>query len=194
MRKVQRSEVVDYQTYSDDVRDDFRPKVMWQKERRRIDVGEYLTFHFENHDTALYQIQEMMRAETLVKEKDILHEIATYNEMLGGPGEFGCVLLIGITDEEAKPRLLREWIGLPPCLYVKLEDGTKVRATYDERQVGDDRLSSVQYLKFDTQGKVPVAVGADLDVLNAEATLTEEQRAALAEDLADEEGPAGPTS
>ena len=32
-------------------------------------------------------------------------------------------------------------------------------ATYDPTQVGDDRLSAVQYLRFPVQGRVPVAIG-----------------------------------
>ena len=58
-----------------------------------------------------------------------------------------------------------------------------MRATYDARQVGDTRLSSVHYLKFAVGGKVPVALGCDLPGLNVEAPLTELQRAALQADL-----------
>ena len=36
--------------------------------------------------------------------------------------------------------------------------GERVRPTFDPRQVGEDRLSSVQYLRFDVRGQVPVAV------------------------------------
>jgi hypothetical protein len=69
-------------------------------------------------------------------------------------------------------------------LYARLPDGRKVRPTYDPRQVGTDRLSSVQYLKFDVKGEVPVAIGSDLEGLDAETALTAEQREALRKDLA----------
>jgi hypothetical protein len=49
--------------------------------------------------------------------------------------------------------------------------------------VGDDRLSSVQYLKFDVRGAPPVALGTDLPAFTAEAVLTEPPRAALRDDL-----------
>jgi hypothetical protein len=61
-----------------------------------------------------------------------------------------------------------------------------VRPTFDPRQVGDDRLSSVQYLRFDVKGQAPVAVGADLPELTVEATLDPAQRAALERDLRDD--------
>jgi hypothetical protein len=59
-----------------------------------------------------------------------------------------------------------------------------VRARFDPRQVGDDRLSSVQYLKFDVGGELPVAAGSDLPGLSVEAPLDDEQREALRADLA----------
>ena len=34
--------------------------------------------------------------------------------------------------------------------------------TWDDRQIGETRLSSVQYLKFDTKGETPVAIGCRL--------------------------------
>jgi hypothetical protein len=126
----------------------------------------------------------MVRAEKMIREADIQHELETYNELLGGPGELGATLLIELTDPAERDAKLRAWLGLPERLYVKLEDGRKVRATFDPRQVGDDRVSSVQYLKFAVGGQVPVALGADLPGLEVEATLAPEQREALRQDLA----------
>jgi hypothetical protein len=180
--KVERNDIVDYQTYNDQ-RGDIRARVMKIKEDRRIHVASYLTFLFENRETMRYQIQEMMRAEQIVKEEGILHELDTYNEVLGDEGELGCTLLIEIADAEVRPGLLKEWLGLPEHLYVLLEDGTRVRAGYDPRQVGDDRLSSVQYLKFKVGNGKPVAVGSDFPALSGETRLTESQRSALLADL-----------
>jgi hypothetical protein len=183
-RPVERSEIVDYQTYGE-LRADIRDAVMKEKEHRRIHVGPYLTFLFETHATIRYQIQEMMRAEQTVKEADILHEIETYNELLGGPGELGCTLLIEIDDPEERATKLTRWLELPKHLYAKLADGTKVRAVYDERQVGEERVSSVQYLKFKVGDRAPVAIGCDHGdpELNHEAALTDAQGAALQKDL-----------
>jgi hypothetical protein len=183
-KPVERSEIVDYQTYAE-LRPDVRAAVMKEKEHRRIHVGPHLTFLFETHATMRYQIQEMMRAEQIVKEADILHEIQTYNEVLGGPGELGCTLLVELDDPEERARKLTEWLQLPKHLYARLSDGTQVRPTYDERQVGDERVSSVQYLKFEVGETAPVAIGcdhADPDLLH-ETELTEDQRTALQKDL-----------
>lgn len=189
MELVTRESLLDYVTY-EERRDEIRRRIYEVKAPRRLHVGEVLTFLFENTETIRYQVQEMMRAERIVKEADIRHELDTYNELLGGPGELGCTLLIEIDDPAERAEKLAAWIELPWHLYVSVPalDGQgleKVYARFDERQVGEGRLSSVHYLKFDTGGRVPVAVGADLaGRLEVEATLDEAQRAALAADLA----------
>lgn len=186
MKPVERSEILDYVTY-EERRAELRPAFLAAKAKRRVRVGEYLNFLFENRDTVRYQVQEMMRVEQIVKEADILHELKTYNELLGKDGGVGCCLLIEIDDPEERAQKLTAWLKLPEHLYLKLADGTKVRAVFDERQVGETRVSSVQYLQFPVGGQTPIAVGVDHPDLNAETTLEDEQKAALAEDLAQED-------
>jgi Protein of unknown function (DUF3501) len=159
---------------------------MRAKGERRVHVGRYLTFLFENRDTIRYQIQEMVRAERMVREVDIAHEIETYNELIGTGGDLGCTLLIEVDDPAVRAEKLKRWLALPRHLYAKLEDGTKVRARFDERQVGEGRVSSVQYLKFPVGGRVPVAIGSDSDDpdVGGETTLSPAQQAALVADLA----------
>ncbi len=182
MHRVERSEIVDYQTY-EETRSQFRKEVFTAKARRRIAVGDCFTFLFENTLTMRYQVQELMRAEKIVREKDILHELETYNAVLGADGELGCTLLIEIDDLDQRAVKLREWLRLPEHIYALLADGIRVRPAFDHSQVGRERLSSVQYLKFPVGGRVPVALGIDLPGIEREATLTADQRAALAEDL-----------
>jgi hypothetical protein len=188
MRPVERDSILDFVTY-EERRAELRPRVLAEKARRRIHVGGFLTFLFENRDTVRYQVQEMMRIERIVKEADVLHELATYNELLGGPGELGCTLLIEIDDPAERARKLSAWMELPWHVYARVEGDRKVYARFDERQVGEARLSSVHYLKFPVEGRVPIALGVDLEgQLVAEGPLSADQRAALAADLADDAG------
>jgi hypothetical protein len=183
MRPVRREELLDLAAYERS-RAEIRGAVMEAKRLRRVHVAGVLTFLFENTATMRYQIQEMIRAERLEREADILHELETYNELLGGEGELGVSLLIEIPDQQERDRRLREWLELPRHLFLETEDGEKVRAKFDQRQIGIDRLSSVQYLKFDVRGRVPVAVGSDLPQLAGRTPLDQSQRAAIAADLA----------
>jgi hypothetical protein len=182
VKPVERAEILDYVTYEEG-RDAVREEVFALKAVRRVHIGEYLTLLFENHLTMRYQIQEMVRAERIVREADIKHEIDTYNEVLGGDGEFGCTLLIEIDDPAVREVKLKEWWSLPEKMYLLLEDGARVWATFDERQRGNDRVSSVQYMKFNTGGRVPIAAGVDLPGFQAETSLTADRREALHEDL-----------
>src|SRR5215510_11129123 len=117
MKAVERSEIVDYMTY-EDIRNKFRSEVMKAKALRRVHIGEYLTLLFENHTTIRYQIQEMVRAERIVRESYILHELATHNELLGGDGERGCTLLIEIADPAVRDQTLQQWWELPERVYL----------------------------------------------------------------------------
>jgi len=182
VKPVQRNEIVDYATYEDS-RAAFRDEVMKVKSVRRVHVGDCLTLLFENPLTIRYQVQEMIRAERIVRESDIVHELQTYNELLGGDGELGCTLLIEIEDPAERDRKLSAWWQLPEKLTLVLEDGTEIRAVFDERQRTDGRISSVHYLKFDTGGRVPVAIRVDLPEMRAETKLTPDQRAALSADI-----------
>jgi hypothetical protein len=182
VRAVAREEILDYVTYQEG-RPAFRERVFAVKAPRRVHVGRYLTFLFENRDTIRYQIQEMLLVERIVKEAEIRREIETYNELLGGDGELGATLLIEIESPAERAEKLARWIELPKTIYARLEDGSRVRPTFDPRQISEGRLSSVHYLKFDLGGRAPVAIGCDLPDIAAEAVLTGEQRAALAADL-----------
>ncbi|MCP5027261.1 MAG: DUF3501 family protein [Actinomycetia bacterium] len=182
-RLIERSDIIDYQTY-EDVREATRDRILEVKRVRRIHLGEYLTFLFENRDTLAYQVQEIMRAERIARESAIVHEIGVYNSMLGQPGDLGCALLIEIAEAADRKPLLQRWLGLEATLYVRLEDDTKVYALFDEGQVGDDRLSAVQYLRFSVGDGVPVAIGTDFDDLLQEVDFTPDQQAALVADLA----------
>lgn len=187
MRAVQRPEILDYVTYNEQ-RAQIRSSALAAKRLRRVVVADCLTFLFENHETIRYQIHEMMRVEQIVRERDIIHEIETYNELLGHGGELGVTVLIGIDDPNERDVKLSRWQALPQHLYLVGEDGTRIRPTWDPRQVSERRLSSVQYLKFAVAGVAPLACGVDLPgEISGETALTPEQREALRADLAESE-------
>jgi hypothetical protein len=185
LKKVEASEILDNGTY-EKLRDGLRQRAMAEKRARRVHVGEHLTFLFETRETVRYQVQEMLRIEGRTTPEDVQHELDTYNELLGDEGELGCTLLVEVEDEKERDRTLRAWVSLVDHLYARLPDGTRVSATYDARQVGEDRLSAVQYMKFRCGPEAPVAFGVDMPSPRVvlESPLTSEQRGALQADLA----------
>lgn len=183
MKRVRRDELLDWQTFAER-RAELQPAVLAAKAARRVHVGEHLTFLFENALTIRWQVQEMLRTERIVREKDVQHELDTYNELLGGPGELGCTLLVEIEDEQDRAAKLARWRDLPDRVWVRLPDGRRVFARADERQRDERKLSSVQYLKFAVGGAAPVAIGCDHPEARGEHVFDAAERAALAEDLA----------
>jgi Protein of unknown function (DUF3501) len=182
MKKVERSDILDFVTYEEQ-RAEIRADAMRAKDLRRIHLGENLTFLFENSETVRYQILEMVRAEKMVKEADIQHEIKTYNELIGNEGELCCTLLVEIADSDERAEKLNSWVGLPEKLYLKFADGSKSFAKVDESQNEDEKISSVQFLKFDCGGKTPVSIGVEHSALQVEESLSELQMKALEIDL-----------
>ncbi len=179
---VRREDLLDLQTYEEQ-RDEIRRHMFQVKGARRIHVGDCLMFLFENHETVRYQVLEMMRAERLFQPGDLDRELRTYNALLGGEGELGCTLMIEIDDPAVRRVRMREWRDLPDRLYVALEDGRRVRPAIDESQRDAEQLSAVQFLKFDTGGEIPVAIGSDFETLTVEAQLSDAQRGALRADM-----------
>jgi len=193
MEPVKMDEIVDIAEY-ERIRKDFRGKVMVEKDRRRVCVGPVLTFLFENRLTVLYQVQEMMRAERMVSMEAIRHEINTYNELLPESGGLGASLLIEYTDPSERAEGLRKLLGLHQHIWLHVGELPPVRGAFDMRQIGDEKLSSVQYLRFaltpehhevwaaaGNRGKIRIVV--DHPAYPHEAVLTAKQAAALQEDF-----------
>jgi len=184
MARLERKDILDYVTYAEQ-RDAIRASAMAAKALRRVHLGQHLTFLFENLETIRYQVLEMVRVEQMVRESDIRHELDTYKAVLGAEGELGCTLLIEIPEAAEREVLLRRWRALPEHIYLVCADGARIKAQFDEYQMSEDKLSSVQFLKFAVGGRTPAALVSDLPELPGEAVLERATVRALLADLAD---------
>jgi hypothetical protein len=97
MQQIHLSEIKDLVEY-EKARDAMRARVIELKKNRRVPVGDNLTFLFENRDTVLFQVQEMVRTERIVDEARIQEEIDAYDALIPGPGELSATLFIEIPD------------------------------------------------------------------------------------------------
>jgi hypothetical protein len=172
-------------------RDEFRKHVLAIKEPRRVTVGSHLTFLFENRDTVLYQIQEMLRVERITDPAAVAHEVETYNELVPGRDELCATLLIEFEDASERAVMLRALVGLERHVKIEIDGCQPCAAVFDDRQMSPDKISSVHYIRFPL-GKERAAalkmgaaaeVVADHPRLSARSALSAVQRAALAEDL-----------
>jgi hypothetical protein len=150
MKAVQRGEILPYEQY-EKLRPLLRPLFIAEKDRRRLAVGEHVTLLFENAQTVWYQVQEMLRSESITAEAGIAHELDTYNELLPGPNELAATMLIEFADPAQRDENLRELIGLEDQLYLVIGD-RRQKARVDLRQISADRVSSVQFVRFGLGG------------------------------------------
>jgi hypothetical protein len=176
------------------VREARRRAVIALKAERRVAVGRYLSFVFENRDTVWFQIQEMIRAERIVDEARIAEEVAVYNALLPGPGELAATMFIEIEDAGRIKPVLDDLLGIDTRDYVRLEVGPHVVVGAFETGHSDEdlgKLSAVHFVRF----ALPAAarrIFADADVAlvvdhpneRARAPLAVATRRRLAEDLA----------
>jgi len=187
MRPVEISEVKNIAEY-ELVRPQLRPQMMALKDRRRVPLGPNLTFLFENRETVLYQVQEMMRIERIVLPEQIAHEVETYNDLIPAAGQLSASLLVEFDEPNERNRRLRQLLGLERHLWMEV-GGKRIQASFDRRQIGEDRLSSVQYVKWqlDPEQVAAFAQGArliaDHPKYQAEQELSAEQRQELGKDL-----------
>ena len=152
MRKIERADVRDIIEY-EKARDGFRRRIIEIKKRRRVGVGRDLTFVFENRDTMIFQIQEMMRAERIVHEEGIADEIEVYNTLIPDENELSATLLIEITDQRRIKPVLDRLMGLdePECVSLQF-GGERVYAVFEEGRSNEEKISAVHFVRFPFSG------------------------------------------
>lgn len=147
MQKIKFEEIKNIIEY-EKARPEFRRRVVDLKKNRRLAVGNLMTLVFENRETVLFQIQEMVRIERMVKESAIQNEIDTYNVLIPNENELSATMLIEIQEINKIKEMLDTLVGLPRnCVWIELGDN-KIFATFDVEQSDEDRISAVQYIKF----------------------------------------------
>jgi hypothetical protein len=146
MRTIDRSEILPLGDY-EAIRPHFRARIIEEKRPRRVRLGEHLAVTFENRDTVLLQIQEMLRTERITAEPAIAHEITTYNDLVPGDDQLSLTLWVEIPDKPLRDRLLVELAGLEDT--VRLEVDGKSFEVKGPRPDGfmEGRTTAVHYLK-----------------------------------------------
>ncbi len=172
MRPIDRAEILPLGAY-EEIRTPFRTRVIEAKKSRRVALGDVMTGVFENRDTMLLQIQEMLRTERITSESGILHELETYNELVPKDRELSMTLTIEIADREKRESMLEALAGLETMVALSI-GGHDVRAIGENRSVeGIARTTAVHYFKFPLSEEAASALAA----ADAVVTLRSEHRA-----------------
>lgn len=174
------------------IRDDFRKRVIELKRPRRVLVGDRVALVFENRHTLTLQIEEMCRAENLVRDDQIEAEIEVYNALMPNERELSATLFVELPPDADTYAALNQLVGLDE--HVVLHIGPHaIRAAFEPGRSTEDRISAVQYTRYPLSDEAraalltpgtPVAVEIDHPSYRHRTACSEEMRASLAGDYA----------
>jgi hypothetical protein len=147
VRPIERGEILGLAEY-EAIRDRFRARVIEEKKQRRVKLGPKVSAVFENRDTVLLQIQEMLRTERITRPAAVQHEIDTYNELVPGRDELSSTLMVEIPEKDEREAFLLAAAGLEK--HVWLVAGSQRIAARSSERAGAEatRTTAVHYLKF----------------------------------------------
>lgn len=175
------------------VRRERRREVSELKKRRRVEVGPFATFYFENYETMRQQVHEMMFVEK-GGEAQIEDELAAYNPMIPQGHELVATVMLEIDDPARRATVLARLGGIEKHIFLEL-NGERIAGKPDptrENTSPDGKASSVQFIWFPFTpaqiGRFKIAgtrvvVGFDHPNYAHMAVMPEAVRAALAEDF-----------
>ena len=190
MKKVLLDDILGFNAY-ENVRDEFRQRIIALKRKRRVIVGDKVSLVFENRDTVIFQIQEMLRAERIGDLDKIREEISVYNELIPGDGELSATMFLEIEDQTHLRDDLLKFLGIDEAVSLKVGNH-KVPAQFESGRSKEDKISAVQYVRFPFtaeairawQGGEQAEVVIDHPNYRVAVPLASETQRSLAEDLA----------
>lgn len=151
MNKVALADLMGLDTY-EKKREEIRHRIIELKKKRRVAVGQQVSLVFENRDTVIFQIQEMLRAERIADLDKIREEVETYNELIPEPGELSATLFLEIEDQENLRQKLLKFLGIDEAVFLKV-GGRSIHARFEKGRSKEDKISAVQFVKFPMDGE-----------------------------------------
>jgi hypothetical protein len=164
------------------------------KRLRRVPLGPICTFIFENYETMLFQVQEMLLTEKGGAEQ-VPDELAAYNPLIPQGSELVATVMFEIDDEVRREAALAKLGGVEDCFFIQVgsDRAPGVPEGDVERTRDDGKTSSVHFLRFAlSAGQVArfrdpatqIMIGCDHERYSHLAGLTPATRAELAKDFA----------
>jgi hypothetical protein len=196
MDKISLADVKNLVEY-EKVREALRAQVIALKRRRRVSVGESLTLLFENRETVLYQIQEMVRTERIVDEGKIQEEVDAYAPLLPAAGELSATLFIEIPElvrmsQDEVRRAVNRFQGMDHEGVFLVVGERRIPARFEDGHSNEAKMSAVHFVRFPVSPEAraaladpqePVRLVVDHAHYKAETTVPAEVRSELLRDL-----------
>jgi hypothetical protein len=146
MNRVSLDDIIGLSAY-EKVREQFRREIIDLKQKRRVSVGPRVSLVFENRETVLFQIQEMVRAERITDLDKIREEIDVYNALIPGADELSATMFLEIEDQTHLREELLKFLGIDEALFFDIGKAA-IHARFEEGRSKEDKISAVQYVRF----------------------------------------------
>jgi hypothetical protein len=147
-REIQKQDIMPLDVYIKN-RKELRKSIVSFKKDRRIALGPYATFYFENYETMLAQVQEMLYIEKGGDEQ-LKDELEAYNPLIPNGKELTATLMFEIDNPISRSAFLSKVGGIEEKVFIKI-DGEIAKAVPEkdvDRTSADGKASSVQFIHF----------------------------------------------
>ena len=189
---ISRDKLLSLEAYAK-IRVSSRPAFIAHRKLRSVQLGEHLNLQFEDEQTVLRQIHEMLHIEKIFDEAGIESEIEAYAPLVPDGSNWKATLLIEYPDPNERKRELGRLIGVEDRIYVEVEGHARSYAIADEDldRETEEKTSAVHFLRFEfdkvTRDALRAGAGARLGCDHthypAHVTIAPETLASLAGDL-----------
>ena len=152
-REIQKQDIMPLDVYIKN-RKELRKNIVSFKKDRRIALGPYATFYFENYETMLAQVQEMLYIEKGGDEQ-LKDELEAYNPLIPNGKELTATLMFEIDNPVSRSAFLSKVGGIEEKVFIKI-DGEIAKAVPEkdvDRTSADGKASSVQFIHFELTDK-----------------------------------------
>lgn len=146
--EIQAEDILPIERYTQE-RSEHQKKIIEIKKQRRVAVGPFCHWHFENYETMLYQIQEMLWIER-GGEEQIRNELDAYNPLVPKGKNLSATVMFEIEEKLEREFFLKTIGGIEHTAYIQfpgvLIQGTALSDL--ERSTSEGRASAVQFILF----------------------------------------------
>jgi hypothetical protein len=172
-------------------RGDARSAAIEMRRRRRIDLGDLISVVFESRETLLAAAEEALRAERVADPEGVAGEAGRFSLLLPPDGGLAASLYLEVADAAELASVLAELDGIGESIHLEI-DGSRCPAAPLSLGLVAEGAAPVAYLRFALTSSQREAWAEGARVIlrvthprySASTELSDEQRAAIAADLA----------
>ena len=147
-REIHKNDIMPLDIYIKQ-RKELRKNIVEFKKNRRISLGPYATFYFENYETMLAQVQEMIYIEKGGDEQ-LEDELTAYNPLIPNGEELIATLMFEIDNPVSRATFLNKVGGIEKNIFMKVDEEIVKAIPEDDvdRTSAEGKASSVQFIHF----------------------------------------------